>query len=86
MGNFFKNSKKGKNLHGVNEKNYDNIVIKKDKKRFWIKSLLKLVSFVILVVLVSFIAFKHYTKDLNMKEQKANLLNEIKDEIGRAHV
>ena len=41
--------------------------------------LLKLVSFVILVVLVSFIAFKHYTKDLTMKEQKANLLNEIKD-------
>lgn len=40
MGNFFKNSKKGKDLHGVNEKNYDNIVIKKDKKRFWIKSLL----------------------------------------------
>ena len=79
MGNFFKNSKKGKDLHGVNEKNYDNIVIKKDKKRFWIKSLLKLVSFVILVVLVSFIAFKHYTKDLTMKEQKANLLNEIKD-------
>ena len=29
MGNFFKNSKKGKDLHGVNEKNYDNIVIKK---------------------------------------------------------
>ena len=43
MGNFFKNSKKGKDLHGVNEKNYDNIVIKKDKKRFWIKSLLKLI-------------------------------------------
>ena len=79
MGNFLKNSKKGKDLHGVNEKNYDNIVIKKDKKRFWIKSLLKLVSFVGLVVLVSFVAFKHYTKDLTMKEQKTSLLNEIKD-------
>lgn len=79
MGNFFKNSKKGKELHGVKEKNYDNIVIKKDKKRFWIKNLLKLVSFIILVVLVSFIAFKHYTKDLTIKEQKESLLNEMKD-------
>ncbi len=79
MGNFFKNSKKGKDLHGVNEKNYDNIVIKKDKKRFWIRNLLKLSGFITLVILVSFLAFRHYTKDLNIKEQKASLLNEIKD-------
>ncbi|HAT4315525.1 TPA: PDZ domain-containing protein [Clostridium perfringens] len=79
MGNFFKNSKKGKDLHGVNKKNYDNIVIKKDKKRFWIRNLLKLSGFIILVILVSFLAFRHYTKDLNIKEQKASLLNEIKD-------
>lgn len=79
MGNFFKNSKKGKDLHGVNEKNYDNIVIKKDKKRFWIKRLLKLISFIVLIALVSFIAFRYYIKGLTMKEQKSNLLNEIKD-------
>lgn len=41
MGNFFKNSKKGKDLHGVNEKNYDNIVIKKDKKKVLDKELIK---------------------------------------------
>ncbi|WP_300259150.1 PDZ domain-containing protein [Clostridium sp.] len=79
MGNFFKNSKKGKNLHGVNKKNYDNIVIKKDKKRFWIKRLLRLISFIVLIALVSFIAFRYYIKGLTMKEQKSNLLNEIKD-------
>lgn len=79
MGKFFKNSKKEKDLHGVDEKSYDNIVIKKDKKRFWIKNLLKLVFFIILVILVSFITFKYYTKDLIMKEQKESLLSEIKD-------
>lgn len=79
MGKFFKNSKKGKDLHELNGKNYDNIVIKKDKKRFWIRNLLKLISFIILVSLISFVAIKHYTKDLTMKEQKSNLLDEIRD-------
>lgn len=79
MGKFFKNSKKGKDLHELNGKNYDNIVIKKDKKRFWIRNLLKLICFIILVSLISFVAIKHYTKDLTMKEQKSNLLDEIKD-------
>lgn len=79
MGKFFKNSKKEKDLHGVDEKSYDNIVIKKDKKRFWIKVLLKLICFTMLVILVSFIAFKYYTKDLAMKDKKENLLSEIKD-------
>lgn len=79
MGKFFKHSKKGKDLHESSEKNYDNIVIKKDKKRFWIKNFLKLASFIILVIIISFIAFKHYTKDLTIEKQNTNLLEEMKD-------
>lgn len=79
MGKFFKHSKKGKDLHESNEKNYDNIVIKKDKKRLWIKKFLNLASFIILVILISFIAFKHYTKDLTIEKQNTNLLEEMKD-------
>ncbi|EGT3614843.1 PDZ domain-containing protein [Clostridium perfringens] len=79
MGNFFKNSKKGTDLHELNEKNYDNIVIKKDKKKMWIKNIIKLSSFIMLVIITSFIAFKHYTKDLTIEEKNTKLLNEIKD-------
>ncbi|MDZ4993530.1 PDZ domain-containing protein [Clostridium perfringens] len=79
MGKFFKHSKKGKDLHESSEKNYDNIVIKKDKKRFWIRNFLKLASFIIFVIIISFIAFNHYTKDLVIEKQNTNLLEEIKD-------
>lgn len=79
MGKFFKGSNKGKDLHELNENNYDNIVIKKDKKKFWINSIIKLFSFIILVFLISFIAFKHYTKDLRIEEQQSKLLEKVKD-------
>lgn len=79
MGKFFKGSKKGKDLHELNENNYDNIVIKKDKKKFWIKSTIKLISFIVLVFILVFIAFKHYSRDLRVDEQKSSLLEKVKD-------
>lgn len=79
MGKFFKGSKKGKDLHESKENNYDNIVIKKDRRKFWLKSILKLLGFIISVLVVSFLAFKYYTKYISIEEQRMSLLNEIKD-------
>lgn len=83
MRKFLKGSKKGSNLHELNENNYDNIVIKKDKKKFWIKSTIKILSFIVLGFIISFIAFniafEYYKKDIKIGEQKSSLLQKAKD-------
>lgn len=79
MGRFFKGSKKGKDLHDIKENNCDNIVIKKDRTKFWVKSISKLIGFILLIIVISFLAFKHYTKDISLEQQKNSILNKIKD-------
>ena len=79
MGKFFKGSKKGTDLHDIKENNYDNIIIKKDRKKFWVKSILKLIGVILLIIVISFLAFKHYAKDIALEKQRKNILNKMKD-------